>query len=159
MRFQSTQHLECVLVGIIELFAGSFSGLAHVLSSGRIGFCDDLARASFAIHEHLLAAFLGLVNDRGLLKPPGAFNLCTFQCLARISVRFLDDLVAHFEYLLSLPQVRWNSEPHLVDDVEHPFAVDHQVATDGQPSRLDNQFFQRVDEVEYFHRCPVRAQT
>ncbi len=72
-------------------------------------------------------------------------------------MRFVDDLVAEFEDLLCLPKIGWNSQPHLIDHVEHAFAIHHEVATHRQPASLDYQFLERIDEIEDLHVCPARA--
>lgn len=72
-------------------------------------------------------------------------------------MRFFDDLIAKFEDLLRLPEVVWNRQPHLIDHIKHALSVHHKVAAHRQPSCLDHQFLECIDEIEDLHMCPTRA--
>ena len=157
MCFQSAEHLERVVVCIIQLFARSFRCFAEVRCSGGVCFSDDLTRARFSIHEELGAAILSFTEDGVLLNSAGAFVFTAFQGLARCFVCLFDNLFADFEQLLRLAQVGRHCEAHLIDDIKHAFAIDNEVSTDGQAAGLNDQFLKRIDQFEDFQVCPTRA--
>lgn len=64
------------------------------------------------------------------------------------------DRVALFKNGVRFPHIGRYTEPQLIDDVEYPFPVDDQIAT-GQAPRLDDDFFQAVNEVEDIHAAKV----
>ncbi len=153
MVLQPAQHFERVLVCIVELFAGSLGGFAQVCSGGSVSFCDCLPGASFGVDEHRLTAFLGLADDGAFIQSASAFQFRLLQRQLGSRTSFLEYLVPPLKHLLRLSDVGGHRQSHLVDDVEHSFAIDHEVATDGQTPRLDNQFFEAIYEFKDFHEC------
>jgi hypothetical protein len=59
-----------------------------------------------------------------------------------------DDLLTGFDQLLGVPQVSRHRQPHLINHVEHPLTVDHEISADGKPSRLYYQFLERINQFE-----------
>ena len=60
-------------------------------------------------------------------------------------------MIPRFDNLGRPADIFWHGQTKLIDEVEHAFAVDDQVAADGQTSRLDDQVFQVVYEFEDLH--------
>jgi hypothetical protein len=67
-------------------------------------------------------------------------------------VRFFEDLIPGFEHAGRFPQVGGHCQPHLVDHIQHAFAVYNEIPTHREPASLDHQLLEAVDEIEYFHR-------
>lgn len=98
----------------------------------------------------MLASFLCLPNDSAFINESGPFSFSLFQRAFRDVVRVVGDLVARLENLLSLADIGWYGEPHLIYEVKHPLAINDEVAANGQPSRLDYELFKTIDEIQNF---------
>ncbi len=101
-----------------------------------------------------MTAFLCFTKHRRFGQPLLALLLGQFQQFPCLLMRVGHDRVPLFKDSVCFPHVGRYSEPQLVDDVEYPFPVDDQVAT-GQAPRLDDDFFQAVNEVEDIHAARV----
>lgn len=150
LAIEAPQHLECVLVGIVELFRSSFRCLAEMRSSCAIGLCDSPACSLFCIAQERLAALVCLTDNSALLNQPPVFFFGTGDNLCRCLSRFLQNLVARLQELRRLPQICGNSQPQLIDEIEHALSVDNQVAAYRQPARLDDKFFEAIDQFKDF---------
>lgn len=148
---QSPQDFEGIFVRIVQLFACCLSSLTHVRGRGRVSLSDRVPGSCLSIDQHGLAALARFANDGRFIDSAGALRLSFLERLISCVVGFRKNLVAGLKDLLSLFQVNWHRESHLVDDVQHALAVHDQVAANRQSPGLNDQFFQAIDEIEDLH--------
>ncbi len=144
------EYLECISVGILQLLTRRLRGFAQVGRGCGVGVGDSLTCTRFGIDQHLLTSLLRFANNRALLNEPCPFCLRVLKRPFPGCMCVVNYLVACFDNLLSLADISWDGEPHLIDEVEHALAVNDEVAANGQPPRLYEELFKAIDEVENF---------